>query len=185
MTQTKALATAILVCSAPLLGCGPAPYLDPHSAPRVPAAPAAPTQQAQAVIVVLQEPPAEPPVDAWLPEDTHGENPLGRVRAWHGDYDCPQGNTDFTLHILATRGDHITAMFDFHHVESGASGRYLMSGRYHSATRAVRLTPGAWLDQPPHYESVAMRGEVSEDGSLFAGKKEHPLCGAFRLRPAR
>lgn len=180
MRLTNAPATAILLCSLPLLGCGPAPYMEVDGPPPAQAGPV----QEQAVVVVLQEPPAEAPADRWVPEEARADNPLGRVRAWRGDYDCPQGNTALTLHILSVRGEHVTALFDFHHVESGDAGRYLMSGKYDGETRRVRLTPGAWIAQPPNYVSVAMSGELSQDGSLFAGKMDHPLCGAFRLRPA-
>lgn len=180
MRLTSAPAFATLLCTSLLLGCGPAPYVDVDGPP---AAQARPVQE-QAVVVVLQEPPLEAPADRWVPEEPRVENPLGRVRAWRGDYDCPQGNTALTLHILAVRGEHVTALFDFHHVESGAAGRYLMSGQYDGDTRQVRLTPGAWIAQPEDYVSVGMSGELSQDGTLFAGRMEHPLCGAFRLRPA-
>jgi len=185
MSPAKALNIAMLVVSSSLLAaCGPATYVaydDPPARARA----QEPLAQAPAVVVVVTEAPGEAPSDGWVPEETHGESPFASVRVWSGDYDCPQGNTDFTLRILAVRGQRITALFDFHHVESGEAGRYLVAGDYDPETRRVRFTPGDWLVHPPNYVSTSMSGEVSHDGSLFAGRIDHPLCGAFRLRPAR
>ncbi|AKT36698.1 hypothetical protein [Chondromyces crocatus] len=181
MSQVRALGFAFLVTMPGALGCGPAPYLEAEPPPQVTARPA----ERQAVVVVLQEPAPEPAVEGWIPDAPREGNPLGQVKAWQGDYDCPQGTTELTLHILSVRGQHVSALFDFHHLDSGAAGRYLMAGRVHPETGRVMLTPGAWISQPRHYVSVGMSGELSEDGSLFAGRMEHPLCGAFRLRPAR
>lgn len=185
MSPAKALPTAVLVASSLLTACGPAPYALYDEPARAPAPPAPPPAQEQTVLVILGEPPAVPANDGWVPEATHGESAFARTRTWVGDYDCPQGNTELTFRILSVRGGHVTALFDFHHVESGASGRYLMSGSYDADTRRVQLTPGAWIAQPRDYVSVGMSGEVAEDGSLFAGRMDHPRCGAFRLKPAR
>jgi hypothetical protein len=184
MSPAKALPIAVLVASTLLTACGPMPHAGYDEPARAPAQPAQ-AAEAQTVFVILGEPPAEAPGDGWTPEESHGESAFERARTWVGDYDCPQGNTELTFRILAVRGRHVTALFDFHHVESGASGRYLMNGSYDADTHRVKLTPGAWLAQPRDYVSVGMSGEVSEDGSLFAGRMDHPRCGAFRLKPAR
>ncbi|EYF02906.1 Hypothetical protein CAP_6329 [Chondromyces apiculatus DSM 436] len=182
---------AVVVMSASLLGCGAAPYVEAEGsrgargAPEMPETPPGYAAGEPAVVVVLQEPGAEPPTDTWIPEEPREGNPLAQVRAWRGDYDCPQGNTEMTLHILGVRGNHLSALFAFHHVPTGVEGRYLMAGRFDPETYRVTLTPGAWIVQPEDYVSVGMQGDLSEDGSLFAGRMDHPLCGAFRLRPAR
>jgi hypothetical protein len=137
------------------------------------------------VVVVLADPPPEADPGGWEPNEPAFDNPFARVRTWVGDYDCPQGTTDLTFRVLSVSGGRVTALFDFHHVESDAAGRYLMAGDYDTETRKVRFTPGEWLVRPPHYVSVGMSGEVSQDGSLFAGRMAHERCGAFRLRPAR
>ncbi|AUX21294.1 hypothetical protein SOCEGT47_017750 [Sorangium cellulosum] len=161
-----------------LAACGPAPTLgEPHAAALPPA---------QTVYIVLGEPPpaAEPSDDAWVPDEDHGENPFERTRTWIGDYDCPQGTTEMTFRILQVRGSRIKAVFGFHHAESGVSGKYLMRGRYDAQARTATFSPGAWLERPPNYVTVSMKGDLALDGSLFAGRIEHPECGAFRLRPA-
>lgn len=163
-----------------LAACGPAP-----EAAHAEAGPPGPRLgQAQTVYVILAEPEA-PPQDAWEPEEAHGENPFERSRTWVGDYDCPQGNTALTLQVIQVSGAVVRGVFDFHHVESGAAGKYLITGRYDGETRRAAFTPGAWLVQPPDYISLPMSGDVSVDGTLFAGRIEHPQCGAFRLRPAK
>ncbi len=162
-----------------LAACGPAPdaaYAEPEQAPPTPA---------QTIYVVVGEQPEPHAPDAWAPEEPRGGNPFARTRTWVGDYDCPQGNTELTFRVLHVRGDAITAAFEFHHVDSGAAGKYLMTGRYDADTRKVRFAPGEWIDQPHDYVTVGMSGEIAFDGSLFAGRIDNPRCGAFRLRPAQ
>ncbi|WP_437817223.1 hypothetical protein [Sorangium sp. So ce1078] len=168
-------------CAALLLAaCGPAPTLADPRAPE-------PPPPAETVYIVINDPPpaaASVVADGWVPEEARGENPFERARTWIGDYDCPQGTTGMTFRILQVKGDRIKAVFDFHHGESGASGKYLMNGRYDPETRTAAFSPGAWLERPPNYVTVSMKGDLALDGSLFAGRIEHPECGAFRLRPA-
>ncbi|WP_437679748.1 hypothetical protein [Sorangium sp. So ce131] len=163
-----------------LAACGPAPYLGEPQAPE--------PAPAQTVYIVLGDPPpavaAAPAEDAWVPDEARGDSPFERTRTWIGDYDCPQGTTEMTFRILNVQGDRVKAVFGFHHVDSGASGKYLMHGRYDARTRTARFSPGAWIERPPNYVSTGMSGDLAFDGSLFAGRIEHPECGAFRLRPA-
>jgi hypothetical protein len=167
-------ASTVLVLAA----CGPAPGAGGPGEARAPEA-----HPAETIYIVLGEQP-ETRTDAWVPEEALGNNPFNRTRTWIGDYDCPQGNTEFTFRIIQVRDDKIKAIFDFNHVESGATGKYLMTGRYDEQTRTATFRPGAWIKQPPNYVTVGMKGDVAVDGSLFAGRIDHPLCGAFRLRPA-
>ncbi|WP_433934984.1 hypothetical protein AB3662_10170 [Sorangium cellulosum] len=167
-------------CAALLLAaCGPAPGLGEARAPEPPAA-------AETVYIVLHDPPATSPVanDGWVPDEPRGDSPFERTRTWIGDYDCPQGTTQMTFRILRVKDDRIKAIFDFHHAESGVSGKYLMLGRYDAETRTASFSPGAWIERPANYVTVSMKGDLALDGSLFAGRIEHPECGAFRLRPA-
>ncbi|WP_437289867.1 hypothetical protein [Sorangium sp. So ce406] len=167
-------------CAALLLAaCGPAPGFGEPRAPEPPAA-------AETVYIVLHDPPPAAPVanDGWAPDEPRGDSPFERTRTWIGDYDCPQGTTQMTLRILRVKDGRIKAIFDFHHAESGVSGKYLMLGRYDAETRTASFSPGAWIERPPNYVTVSMKGDLALDGSLFAGRIEHPECGAFRLRPA-
>ncbi|WP_437592116.1 hypothetical protein [Sorangium sp. So ce1000] len=179
-TLRGAACAALLAASAALLlaACGPAPTLAEPRAPE-------PPSSAETVYIVLQDPPpAAAAAGGWVPGEVPGDNPFERTRTWIGDYDCPQGTTEMTFRILQVDGDRIKAVFVFHHAESGASGKYLMSGRYDAETRTASFTPGAWLERPPNYVTVGMTGDLAFDGSLFAGRIEYPDCGAFRLRPA-
>ncbi|WP_437489045.1 hypothetical protein WME75_09955 [Sorangium sp. So ce1014] len=162
-----------------LAACGPAPTLGDPRAPE-------PPPPAETVYIVIHDPPpaAAVAVDGWVPDEPRGESPFERTRTWIGDYDCPQGTTGMTFRILQVKDDRIKAVFDFHHAESGTSGKYLMIGRYDPETRTAAFSPGAWLERPPNYVTVSMKGDLALDGSLFAGRIEHPECGAFRLRPA-
>ncbi|XXY47274.1 hypothetical protein WME91_45455 [Sorangium sp. So ce269] len=163
-----------------LAACGPAPGFGEPRAPE-------PRPPAETVYIVLQDPPPASVAvvaDGWVPDEPRGANPFERTRTWIGDYDCPQGTTEMTFRILRVKGDRIKAVFGFRHADSGASGKYLMMGRYDADTRTASFSPGAWLERPPNYVTVSMRGDLALDGSLFAGRIEHPECGAFRLRPA-
>ncbi|WP_187345908.1 hypothetical protein [Sorangium cellulosum] len=164
-----------------LAACGPAPTLAEPRAPE-------PPSPAETIYIVIHDPPpaagAAVAADDWVPDEARGENPFARTRTWIGDYDCPQGTTEMTFRILQVQGDRIKAVFDFRHAASGASGKYLMRGRYDPETRTATFSPGAWLERPPNYVTVSMKGDLALDGSLFAGRIEHPECGAFRLRPA-
>lgn len=189
--------TAILLAPLVLLlsACGPAPRdaADPGEAPVSGASPA------QTIYVSLGAQPEAPvgaqpkapvgaqpeaPVEHRVPEEPQGDNPFERVRTWIGDYECPQGRTNLTLHVTRSRADRVKAIFAFNHAGSGAKGEYLLEGSYDRQTRTASFTPGAWLRQPPGYETVGMTGVIARDGSMFTGTIDHPACGDFRLQPA-
>lgn len=140
-------------------------------------------QTTEAPVVVQKV--AQPPQERWTPSPVVATNPFERFRTWVGDYDCAQGNTGMALRIVDVRGRVIRAIFDFTHSPSGAAGKYIVSGAYDPETRSVRFEPSQWLEQPDNYIMVPMTGEISLDDSLFAGKINHPSCGAFKLKPTR
>lgn len=141
-------------------------------------------QEPQVIYIYLAEPGAPPPEAApQAPENPLVDNPFDAIRRWTGDYDCPQGTTDMKLTITGVRGRQVEGIFGFHHVPSGAAGSYFTHGTYDQATRTIVFHPGDWIERPPNYETVSVRGDVAADGSLFAGRIDHPRCGAFRLRP--
>lgn len=139
----------------------------------------------QVIYIYLAEPGAPLPevVSQETPEGALADNPFDVIRRWTGDYDCPQGTTDMKLTITGVRGRQVEGIFAFHHVPSGAAGSYFTRGTYDQATRTIVFKPGDWIERPPNYETVPIRGDVARDGSLFAGRIDHPRCGAFRLRP--
>jgi hypothetical protein len=143
----------------------------------------APVIVKQEVPVVVKQP--APTNSGWTPDALPARNPFDRFKTWVGDYDCTQGNTDFTLRIMDVRNNRIRAVFDFTHDESGAKGSYVITGEFDPDTRRVHFEPTSWIDQPDHYLMVPMTGDVSTDDSLFAGKIDFRGCGAFRLKPTR
>jgi hypothetical protein len=110
------------------------------------------------------------------------DNPFAFTRTWVGEYDCPQGITDMALRVVGVRGDRVDAVYEFNHASSGASGRYNIIGRFDPETRVVNFAPGDWIERPPGYVTVGMRGRVSNDGVTFHGRITHPRCGTFSLR---
>lgn len=121
----------------------------------------------------------------WTPSALPATNPFERHQTWVGDYDCTQGNTGFAFRIMDVRGRVVRAIFDFLHEPSGAEGSYVVTGTYDPETRRVHFEPSRWIVQPDHYMMVPMSGEISSDETLFAGKIDHPGCGAFKLKPTR
>ncbi len=166
-----------------LAGCGGAPYAMNAEA-------AVPTAEPASVYVIIEPideatPGVSGKKDGWVPEVFPAPNPFSHLGTWVGDYDCRQGNTGVAFRILDVRGRVVRAIFDFHHAPSGAAGAYLMSGTYDPETRRAHFEPSEWIVRPENYYMVGMDGEVSLDGSLFAGKMTNEGCGAFQLKPTR
>ena len=67
----------------------------------------------------------------------------------------------------------------------GVRGIFEMHGGFQRAARRLPLQPGAWIERPRDYQTVAMDGTVSFDGSTYAGRILDPACGAFSLTLAR
>ncbi len=185
-----------------MAGCAPTPWMQAAS----PASPASPElmdgttvieTDARSVHIIVQstDPSAPPPEviveqktvpnDGWTPAAFPAANPFEKHGTWVGDYDCTQGNTGFALRIMDVRGRVVRAIFDFVHEPSGAKGSYIVTGSFDPETRRVRFEPTSWIAQPDHYLMVPMKGEISTDDSLFAGKIDYPGCGAFQLKPTR
>jgi hypothetical protein len=142
-------------------GCGPAPY----------------TIDGPPEVSV----PEEGPPDKWIPSGLPRPNPFTEHAVWAGEYDCAQGRTTLRLRVVEAHDQHVRAVFDFHHVPSGAAGRFLVGGVFDEHTGNVRLTPGAWIEQPPDYVTVGMMGRASFDGTRFRGRILGPGCGGFWL----
>ncbi|HVV87674.1 MAG TPA: hypothetical protein VHE35_31750 [Kofleriaceae bacterium] len=107
--------------------------------------------------------------------------PFAARQIWAGRYTCAQGDTALRLRITDVHGDDVDAVFEFSHADSGAAGSFHMSGRYEPGSHRLALTPGAWIQQPYGYESVAISGTVSADGATYAGSIHHPACTTFSV----
>lgn len=109
------------------------------------------------------------------------ETPFAPTQAWVGTYLCGQGRTAVTLRIEGVVARTVNAIFDFQ-VPNGTTGSFRMSGPYDPATRKLNLKAGAWIKQPPNYETVNMDGVVSPDGSTYSGRMLNPRCSTFNVR---
>ena len=126
----------------------------------------------------LPPPSASPPV----------ARPLGPARPemallgdWRGSYTCAQGETALELHVSRVNPN-VAAVFVFSHGGSGAQGSYSMFGNA-DPSGDVALRPNEWIDRPPNYIMVGMRGTVR--GDVFRGKMQHASCGDFELHRVR
>ena len=113
---------------------------------------------------------------------TMRESPFRGGEVWSGSYVCPQGPTHLDLRILDGSTDQrVTAIFDLDFGQGKTRGRFLLSGAYDPAQGSIVLTPGIWLEQPPGWMTVGMRGQVSLHKNIFHGRIEGAPCGAFRV----
>lgn len=112
-----------------------------------------------------------------------GSTPFKPREVWKGTYVCGQGSTDVSIRVFEESvGDKpVKALFDFDFGQGKAAGRFFLAGGYDAANRGMTFTPGAWLERPANYGTVGMKGELSLDKTIFAGKMLDPRCGAFRL----
>jgi hypothetical protein len=195
--QTRAL--FVLAGVVIMAGCAPKPWMQSAYPEPVDGTTVIETDERAVHIIVQSTDPSAPPPDViveqrtttpstndgWIPTAFPAPNPFEKHGTWVGDYDCTQGNTGFALRIMDVRGRVVRAIFDFMHAPSGAKGSYIVTGSFDPDTRRVRFEPSSWIEQPDHYLMVPMKGEISTDGSLFAGKIDYPGCGAFHLKPTR
>ncbi len=60
-----------------------------------------------------------------------------------------------------------------------------MAGTYDPARRKLALSPGAWINRPPNYDTVGMSGTVNADGTVYSGTIHNPACSTFSVRRGR
>lgn len=125
------------------------------------------------------DPPPQPaPAPRPPPTPARATCPLHAGETLVGTYFCAQGWTALTLHVRAVNGSAVRAEFVFNHAPSRAAGRYSLAGTCAPDGR-VRLTPVAWIEQPPGYIMVGTDGVVS--GDSYSGVITHSSCGSFRV----
>lgn len=97
-----------------------------------------------------------------------------------GRYRCAQGVTELTLRVVEVRGAAVRAEFVFDHPQSGAAGRYFMTGT--CAGDALSLDPDRWVVRPANYMMVGMRGTLGPQAASYEGSMTHPSCGGFSVQ---
>ncbi len=108
--------------------------------------------------------------------------PFAPRQVWLGHYVCAQGRTAMALRISSVRDHTVGAVFEFSHAATGATGSFQVAGRYDPGSRRLALSPGAWIQQPPNYQTVGLAGTVSADGSTFTGSIRNSACSTFTVR---
>lgn len=104
-----------------------------------------------------------------------------------GTYLCGQGPTHVTIEIDDVgRGDDeltVEARFEFSFEgdddADDARGAYRMRGKYEMRTRRLVLKPEAWIEEPPGYVMVGIRGTIGRSGDTYSGTVEGPSCTTF------
>lgn len=79
----------------------------------------------------------------------------------------------------------VTAIFHFSAPASNPrlpTGTYAMQGSFDSKDGSLALGGVSWINRPPGYDMVPLKGEISSDGSTFTGRIEFQGCEVFTLR---
>lgn len=100
---------------------------------------------------------------------------------WVGVYSCAQGASAMKLTIIDDDPARLTAVLAFGPTPANAAvprGSYTLRGARRGDQ--VELRPEAWLEQPPGYEMVGLRGSL--EGDLYQGQVGHASCGAFSVQ---
>ena len=100
---------------------------------------------------------------------------------WEGAYSCYQGLTALSLSIQPD-GEHWAGTFTFGPVKGNKAvphGAYALAitqdgGNYH-------MEPGAWIEQPNGYVTVALDGTMSPDLKTLAGTVLFEGCQSFQV----
>ena len=101
---------------------------------------------------------------------------------WVGAYECRQGVTDLELTVVDAQQSNVKAIFHFRHDPSRVEGSFYMYGLYNAKTRELKLYPGDWINRPPGYITVGMRGRVFSDPLRFEGVITTEGCKDFSVR---
>jgi hypothetical protein len=149
----------------------------------------------------LDDQPAPPrsgvPTDQGSPYRPGGSSPVTpdpqpqpRSVEYVGFYGCGQGPTALHLRITKNEDDGSQrATFSFGPLPLNPnveSGEFLMSGYVDLENGFLSLYPVRWLDRPPGYMMVGLRGTSSNHGYNFEGEVTGgPGCGYFSVNRSR
>jgi hypothetical protein len=103
---------------------------------------------------------------------------------WSGTYTCAQGLTRLRLAIFQTTASHVTAIFKFSADSTNPnvpSGRYWMSGNYHSNSGKIVLRASRWIKRPTNYIMVDLTGDVADGNASISGTVLNRACSAFTV----
>jgi hypothetical protein len=121
-------------------------------------------------------------------------------RAGHryvGVFMCGRGPTKLTIAIDNVEHDAtneellVEARFEFLY-EAGSDddederGSFRMRGKSEPKTRLLVFKPEAWIEEPPGYMMMGVRGTIGRSGDSYNGTVEGPSCTTFdtKLDPA-
>lgn len=79
----------------------------------------------------------------------------------------------------------VTAIFHFFAPASNPrlpTGTYAMQGSFDAKDGSLALGGVSWINRPPGYDMVPLKGEISSDGTTFTGRIEFQGCEVFTLR---
>ena len=103
---------------------------------------------------------------------------------WSGTYQCAQGLTDLRLAIFQTTASGITAVLKFSPNSTNPdvpSGRYWLSGTYHSRSNSIVLKPSRWIKRPTNYIMVGLAGDVTNGNASISGRVLNSGCSTFTV----
>jgi hypothetical protein len=161
LLASHTLALALCACGA---ADTPSPAQPAYAAPQ-------PAQPASSGGIILVAPPAQLAA------------PFGPGQTWSGTYQCTQGISSLDLRITGVAGTRVDAVFQFSVPQQGVVGQFAMAADVAPGSLHARFVPGPWIQRPPGYMTVGLEGDVSPDGTEFAGAVTDAAgCTTFSLR---
>jgi len=103
---------------------------------------------------------------------------------WVGQYICGQGVTGLTLTITGGNPQQLTARFRTHPLPQNPrapESEFELAGSFNPAARQIELRPTRWIQQPPGYSMVGLRGVLQADGQRLQGNIVFGGCSVFAL----
>lgn len=79
---------------------------------------------------------------------------------------------------------YVEGTFHFYGVGNNQSipeGKFRMQGRYNRESGELELGGSSWIQRPPNYEMVPLKGVINADQSSFTGRIEFEDCQTFIL----
>jgi hypothetical protein len=107
------------------------------------------------------------------------------IGLWRGTYVCNQGITGLFLTVRRSSADDVTAVFRFFAIPENPGvpiGEYEMAGRLGSQNNHLQLLPLWWIQAPPQYVMVGLKGDYDEATGEYSGRVLGPGCAKFILR---
>ena len=116
------------------------------------------------------------------PPERVSDNVFKVGQKWRGIYVCAQGPTNLMVQITGVDDREVSAIFDFHHVPTGAVGQYRLHGTYDPDRLHIVFQAGEWITRYGNYGAVGMDVRLGTSGRSMSGRITNPSCSTVSLQ---